>query len=82
MDFSRSDRPLDYFDVEVWKTEDWEGYLNVALRANGRILWCDDSTEVESSLSHLGIFFVPEDVERLKVHAMSNFFCRVGLWAA
>jgi hypothetical protein len=74
VDFSKADRPPDYFDVEVWKTEDWEGDLKVALRANGKILWCDDTDAVASQLSHLGIFFVPEDLKRLEVHAISNFF--------
>ena len=62
-----------------WKTEDWVGELKVALRANDEILWCDDTSETESSLAHLGIFFVPEDLKRLDVHDGSNFFCRVGL---
>lgn len=48
--------------VEVWKIEDWDDYPRVALHANDKQVWCDDTTEVESQLSHSGIFFVPEDL--------------------
>jgi hypothetical protein len=80
--FPRSDRHPDSFDVDVWKTQDWEGYLNMALLANDKLVLCDDTTETETQLSHLGDFFVPEDLKDVKSHSVSNFFCRASLWAA
>jgi hypothetical protein len=82
MDFSESDRPVQYFDVELWKTEDWVGTLQMMVRANGKLVWCDDTDETETQLSHLGDFYYPEDLKHAKWHPVTNFFCRVSLWAA
>ena len=43
-----SDQDLHFLDVQVRKTEDWEGTLEIVLQANDKIVMCDQTSEVEA----------------------------------